>query len=276
MLLLPRILTAVFGIPVVILSIYFGNMVFLLFLVIVLLYILREFVYMVNTVGYQVSWVVVTIVGMVIFLSIIIEPLQFNKTSFYLTSLSITILLFLVFFIEIIKQKPIGAVGRISVGFLVPMLFAWSLSHLYLIRDIRNYGMKLTYILFFTIWVTDNSAYMFGTLFGKKKLASIISPKKTIVGFIAGFLSGIASVLFFTRIFLVDSILGYKNLIIIGVTIPLLSMLSDLAESLIKRDCGFKDSDNLLFGHGGMMDRFDSFLFTAPVYYYLITMLLKK
>jgi phosphatidate cytidylyltransferase len=274
--LLPRILTAILGIPVVLICIYYGSMLFLLLLFIILLYMLHEFAYMVNSVGYEVHKVVVYLVGIITFFSIIFEPLQFNKNSLLLTSINFTLILFILFLIEIIKQKPLGSVGRISVEFTVPMLLGWSLAHLFLIRDIKNYGMKLTFILFLTIWIIDNAAYLFGVVFGKKKLASVVSPKKTIAGFIFGYIFGILGFLFLFRVFFIDRVFNFRDLIIISVILPFVCMLSDLAESLIKRDCGFKDSDNLLVGHGGMLDRFDSFIFTSPVFYYFLRIVLNR
>ncbi|MCX7910587.1 MAG: phosphatidate cytidylyltransferase [Endomicrobia bacterium] len=274
--LLPRILVGVFGIPIAIISIYYGNFLFLLFLLIILIYILKEFVYMVNKVGYEISGFIAFLVGIVMFFSIILEHIQFSKLSIYFTSTNITLILLFISLLEIIRQKPLGAVGRISVSFLFPFFFAWCLSHLYLIRDIKNYGMKLTYILFFTIWIADNSSYFFGSIFGKKKLASVVSPKKTIVGFVSSIIFGILGFLFFCRIFQMDMVISFKELMLVAIIITPLITISDLTESLIKRDCGFKDSDDLLFGHGGMMDRFDSFLFTSPIFYYLILFFLKS
>lgn len=274
--LLPRIITAILGIPVVLISIYYGSGVFFIFLLVILIYMIKEFVYMTKIAGYETGYFWSFIVGIFIFISVILEPLNFNKFSLYITSITITVLFFIIFLKEIIKQKPIGSVGRISVEFLIPMLFSWSLAHLYLLRDIKNYGMKLTYILFLTIWTSDNASYIFGTIFGKKKLASLISPKKTVFGLISGIFFGCLGFLFFSRIFMIDQVLNYDRILILGLIIPILSSISDLAESLIKRDCGFKDSDNLLVGHGGMMDRFDSFIFTSPVYYYLLLFFLKK
>lgn len=236
----------------------------------------KEFVYMTKTAGYETNYFWSFVVSIFVFISIILEPLQFNKFSLYLTSTTITVLVFIIFLKEIIKQKPLGALGRISIEFFSPMIFSFSLSHLYLLRDIRNYGMKLTYILFFTIWTTDNAAYLFGTIFGKKKLASVISPKKTLVGLVSGAIFGFLGFVFFSRIFMIDKVLNYTEILILGSIIPLLGSISDLSESLIKRDCGFKDSDNLLFGHGGMMDRFDSFILTSAAYYYLLLIFLKK
>lgn len=274
--LLPRIITAILGIPIILFSIYYGGGVFLILLCIILLYMLREFVYMSNSAGYEVSWLLVFITGFVIFFSVVFEPLQFNKYALYLTSINITVVMLLFFIVEIFRQKPVGAIGRISVGFTVPMLLSWALAHLYLIREIRIYGMKFTYILFITIWIIDNAGYFFGTIFGKRKLASIVSPKKTVVGFVSSVICGLIGFIFLCRLFKVDSLLGYRNIVVLGLLLPLLSTVSDLSESLLKRDCGFKDSDNLLVGHGGMLDRFDSFIFTTPIFYYLLQVMLKQ
>jgi len=274
--LLPRIITAILGIPIVLICVYYGGGLFFVLLLLILLYMIKEYTYMTNVAGYEVGWFFPFLVGVITFFSIIFEPLQFNKHSLYLTSIVLTILLFIMFFKEIIKQKPIGSIGRISVSFLGPFLFSWSMAHFYLVRDIKNYGMQLTYILIFTIWTADNASYIFGSIFGKKKLASIISPKKTIVGLFSGIIFGFLGFLFFNRIFMIDQVLSYKELSILGLILPILTVISDLSESLIKRDCGFKDSDNLLVGHGGMMDRFDSFIFTTPSYYYLLLLFLKK
>ncbi len=274
--LLPRILTAIFGIPIVLICIYYGNVLFLIFLFIVLLFMLREFIHMVNKVGYEVSPIIVYLVGLITFFSIVFEPLQFSKMSLQITSINFTLLFLIMFLTEIIKQKPLGSVGRISVTFAIPMFLAWSLAHMFLIRDIKNYGMKLTYILFFTIWIIDNAAYIFGTVFGKKKIASVISPKKTIAGFIFGYIFGFLGFLFLSRIFLIDKVISYRSLIVFAIILPFVCMISDLSESLIKRDCGFKDSDQLLVGHGGMLDRFDSFIFSSPLFYYFFKIILSK
>jgi phosphatidate cytidylyltransferase len=274
--LLPRILTAILGIPIILVCIYYGSGLFLLLLFIIILYMLHEFIHMVNTVGYEVSPIIVYLVGLITFFSIVFEPMQFNKISLQLTSINFTLILFILFFVEIVRQKPVGSVGRVSVEFTIPMLLGWSFAHLFLIRDIKNYGMKLTYILFFTIWIIDNAAYIFGSVFGKKKIVSVISPKKTVVGFVFGYIFGFLGFLFLSRVFLIDRIITYRNLTILAIVLSFVSMMSDLAESLIKRDCGFKDSDHLLVGHGGMLDRFDSFIFTSPVFYYLIHIFLNK
>ena len=104
-------------------------------------------------------------------------------------------------------------------------------------------------------------------MFGKRRLSSI-SPKKTWEGAIAGFIAAIASVLFL-RVFLKDSV-PIPMALGIGFLIGVIAQMSDLAESMIKRSVGVKDSSNLLPGHGGILDRFDSYIFLAPVIYYFV------
>ena len=113
----------------------------------------------------------------------------------------------------------------------------------------------------------DTAAYAGGRMFGKKQLSSI-SPKKTWEGAIAGFIAAIASVLLL-RVFLKDTV-PVPMALGIGLLIGIVAQMSDLAESMIKRAVGVKDSSNLLPGHGGILDRFDSYIFLAPAIYYFV------
>lgn len=270
MFILPRILTAIIGIPIIVISIYYGSGLFIVVLCIILFYILKEYIYMVNTTGYEISSVGTFIVGIAIFFSIIIERLQFFKPRVYFTSIILTLSLLFFSVIEIFRGRPVGSTARLGVGFAGAILFSWSLAHIFLIREIRPKGFEFTLILFVTIWISDTFAYIFGSLWGKKKLAEKISPKKSVVGLISGIVGGVMTIVVLKRLLNIYE-LNYHQTVILGIVVSVLAVISDLTESLIKRDCGFKDSDNLLPGHGGMMDRFDSFIFTSPVYFYLLT-----
>jgi phosphatidate cytidylyltransferase len=132
-------------------------------------------------------------------------------------------------------------------------------------------GLTCTIFTFFCIWAADIGAYIFGKFFGKTPLSNI-SPKKTVEGAIFGItgsvlvaLSG-AYFLHFPYPLLTGSTLG----LLIGIA----SLLGDLTESLLKRDAGVKDSGQLIPGHGGILDRTDSYIFTAPLVYYFVTLLL--
>ena len=118
--------------------------------------------------------------------------------------------------------------------------------------------------VFLAVALTDIGAYYFGVRFGKHKLAEVISPKKTIEGAIGG--AACAILVSILGIFYID--ISLCQAIIGGILITLSAQLGDLSESLIKRDAGVKDSSDILPGHGGMLDRFDGYIFAIPVAYY--------
>ncbi len=118
-------------------------------------------------------------------------------------------------------------------------------------------------------WMADAGAYFAGTFFGKHKLCPKISPKKTVEGFAGGALfSIIASFLvgyIFKTFIFPDAYINYLALLIIGVLDSVISVIGDLSFSLIKRHCGIKDYGSIFPGHGGMLDRCDSVIFTCPL-----------
>lgn len=127
---------------------------------------------------------------------------------------------------------------------------------------LRDMGLDLIMFQFAIIWATDIGAYLVGRRFGKHRLAPSISPNKTIEGAVGGILCAmVASVLY---IHLLDPHLsGVNHYIILAISISILGQLGDLVESAIKRHYQVKDSGTLIPGHGGVLDRFDSTIFTS-------------
>jgi phosphatidate cytidylyltransferase len=133
------------------------------------------------------------------------------------------------------------------------------------------YKPELLIGLMVIIWANDSGAYIFGRLFGKHKLIERISPNKTWEGAIGGAIFGILISIFFFYFFKYFSI---TQVILISFFTIVAGTFGDLAESMIKRNFNVKDSGKVLPGHGGLLDRFDSLLFAAPVYFVIIYLIL--
>ncbi len=173
------------------------------------------------------------------------------------------------------RQPYIANVATTSLGF---MYGGWLPCHILLLRQMGsnhvnffvpglNDGLYYLLYTFLIVVATDIGAYYFGSKFGKRQLSKVISPKKTIEGAIGGGLFAIfiaAFGVFYTNLTLLEAVVG-------GFLITLFAQLGDLSESLIKRDAGVKDSSNILPGHGGLLDRTDSYVFALPVAYYYLS-----
>lgn len=138
-------------------------------------------------------------------------------------------------------------------------------------------GGILVLVFLLTTFLNDSFAWVFGMLFGKNnRNILVVSPNKSLVGFIFGFLSSILamvlSVIFFPRIF-PFSVIGA---ILFGSVIGITTMMGDLVESVIKRSAAVKDSGSLIPGRGGLLDSIDSPLFNAPIFFYLYQMFVGK
>ncbi len=133
-------------------------------------------------------------------------------------------------------------------------------------------GRNLIFLALFATFGSDTAAYFIGRAFGKHKLAPHISPGKTWEGAVAGLFGAIIVSLLFTLDTPFELPLGYGEAIVLGLLISLFGQIGDLAESMLKRSAGAKDSGNLLPGHGGLLDRMDSVVFAGAIVYlyYLI------
>jgi phosphatidate cytidylyltransferase len=258
---LPRIITAVVGIPVVLGLIYIGGFPYFLFITFVIVMSLYEYYIMMKLCFKPVDLFSLFFCGIIIPVSFY---LNYDMEKYFnFVSMFVSLSVILPIFIELFRKEKY--LERVSYTISAIFLISYNLSHLILIRNMEN-GAKIVFLIILSIWIGDTFAYIVGTRFGKHSLNQI-SPKKTIEGFVAGFIS---TVLFFYIVSKYLPIFSPLKFIIFGVVVSISSQFSDLAESLIKRACGVKDSSNLLPGHGGFFDRFDSYLFAAPVSYYFL------
>ncbi len=195
------------------------------------------------------------------------EYIQFNIPDLQITLLPLA---FIAFIYELYKQseKPFQNIALTLSGILyigVPMVLLQFLAF-------GTSGAFNPHIVIGVIvinWINDSGAYVFGSRFGKNKLFPSISPKKTWEGTIGGFVVSIIAAYIFSLYF---KELNTIDWIIVGVITAVFGGWGDLVESMLKRSVGVKDSGNLLPGHGGMLDRFDAFLFLLPfvaIYVYL-------
>lgn len=147
-------------------------------------------------------------------------------------------------------------------GFIIPYFF----STLMRIMDME-YGYYLFLIPFVAAWLTDTFALFSGKLFGKHPLAPLVSPKKTVEGAIGGIVGAVISMLLYGYILKIGFSLtpNYGVLALIGFLGSIVGQIGDLSMSVIKRKYGIKDYGRIMPGHGGVLDRFDSVLFTAPM-----------
>ena len=177
------------------------------------------------------------------------------------------------------KQPYIANVATTILGFVY---CGWFPLHLLFLRDLGSHplyegliktnvtteGAGYALLLFFAVILTDSMCYYAGCYFGKHKLSKVISPNKTIEGSIGGTLSCMIFCFIFGQVLMIP----WYHCIILGLLIATFAQIGDLCESMIKRDAGVKDSSNILPGHGGFLDRTDSYILTIPVVHYYMFM----
>lgn len=129
-------------------------------------------------------------------------------------------------------------------------------------------GREAVLLLMLTIVISDSAQYYTGRAFGRRPLAPAISPKKTLEGAVGGLLFGTAAMA--AGGYVVFPAASLPILLLVGATIAALGIVGDLFESLLKRRAGLKDSGAIIPGHGGVLDRIDSWLFAAPLYYVFV------
>ena len=263
--LVPRLLVALVGVPCLYLITQRGGFFFLALVDLIILLGLREFYILMKTKGYEPF----EVLGYSCALSISAYAWRQGVA----VPLILTGSLLLIMIRELWRREPRRALGHIAVTVFGIMYVGWLGSHLVMMRPFPaslgledSLGAHLVFLTALVVWFTDTAAYLAGVAIGRHKLAPRISPKKTIEGAVGGLVGGALAGYLATHWFvgfltpLAGSLLG-----LLGAAV---GQLGDLVESMLKRDVGLKDSAELIPGHGGVLDRFDSLLFTGPVFYY--------
>lgn len=180
------------------------------------------------------------------------------------------IIAFMIFMFVYVFNYPRFHAEQVMPAFFGVVYVAVMLSFIYLTRNLPD-GKFLVWLIFLCSWGCDTCAYCVGMLIGKHKMAPVLSPKKSVEGGIGG----VAGAALLGVIYAAATGGPMAEYALICAVSALISMVGDLAASAIKRNQGIKDYGKLIPGHGGILDRFDSVIFTAPIIYYLTLWLIK-
>jgi len=260
-----RIISALLGIPLAIFLIFYGSWPLVLTVLFCCLIGQKEFFYAFKSIAKPLS--IIGYGATIIYIFFVLP-----RETYLLLFLTALILILLVSLVFLYPKRSMIDLGITFFGFFyVTFLF----SHILLLRNMSD-GIFLVWLIFISAWGSDTGAYFIGVGFGKHKLCPNLSPNKTIEGAIGGLLGG--SLLCYLYGWIVQP---YMTTVGEGISFPLLclilglcgaalSQLGDLSASATKRFTKIKDYGDLIPGHGGILDRFDSILFTAPFVYYAI------
>jgi phosphatidate cytidylyltransferase len=246
--------------PIVIYAVYKGGSIFLALLVAIALIAMGEYSRLVFK--SHTSGIPMYIAGLIFFSATYFEntPLLYG---------SIFLLIFLAGIKELLFSEIQGATQRLGYTVLGFIYISWSLTQIYLLRGLSaTHGAAYVVFALLVTWATDSAAFFVGNAFGRHKLCRV-SPNKSVEGAIGGLIGAILIGL---------AVKGYLNMgtmtvALLAAAASVVSQVGDLVESLIKRDLGVKDSGVIIPGHGGILDRIDSILFSGPFVYVLISLL---
>jgi phosphatidate cytidylyltransferase len=263
-----RVKAALIFVPLVLTLIYIGGWVFNLFIAVVLLLAAYEFIQLFTRIGYKPSFLAASAV----ILLIVIQRWFFGEKY---SGVFLTLLLTLVIIVALIayergeKDPAINMAIHLAVG----VYLGWVGSFFILLRAMpEGLGWLLTTLP--ATWIADSGAYFIGRWIGKQKMAPRLSPGKTwaglLGGIITGSLSGILLLLLWRAVgFLAVDTPLWQGLVV-GIVVSCLSPLGDLFISLFKRTANVKDTGNLIPGHGGVLDRIDTWIWAGMLGYYLV------
>lgn len=179
-----------------------------------------------------------------------------------------TVIIFLALLCLMIRPNDLSQFPPASMGIPFGVLYiGLGLGHFLWIRNLEG-GDLLIFFVILVSWAADTAAYYTGITLGRRQIAPRLSPKKTVEGFIGGLLFSVV-VAIACRFWFLSSF-TIADCVFIGILLAGMGLLGDLAESSFKRRSGIKDSGALIPGHGGILDRVDSLLFTAPAFYYYV------
>lgn len=271
-----RVLVAIVAIPLLVAACYFGGPYFFLFTTALIVLSTNEFYSLAHQKGIEPAAVLgITSAGV---LNAIVYSAGVEQAVAFLLVIVVVVLLS-----ELAKKRTDGVsgvfanvgvtiTGIVYIGMFGSILTAISrrigLDSVF--PSQRDAGLFIISILA-TIWICDSAAYFVGRAIGRHKMSKFVSPNKSWEGAVAGFVFAVAAAAAARYIALPH--LDIRIAIGMGVIVGTVGQAGDFVESLFKRDAGAKDSSSLIPGHGGVFDRFDSLLFSAPIIYLMLRQL---
>jgi phosphatidate cytidylyltransferase len=264
--LLPRLAAIGVGVPCLYIITLRGGVFFLLLINLMILLGLSEFFKLMRAKGFEPS----SVLG---YTAAIAVSLTVYRGGPALTLL-LTLILLMIMIREVFRPKVDQALPNIAVTVLGVMYVGWLGCHFVMLRELPgnlgvadpHLGARLVFFAALVIWACDIFAYVVGILVGKRRLMPHISPAKTWAGAIGGLAGGASAGWLCAQTFL--TVITPLSGVLLGLASAVLGQLGDLVESMFKRDAGLKDSARLIPGHGGILDRMDSLLFSVPILYY--------
>lgn len=190
---------------------------------------------------------------------------------FAMEPFSIVIACLLTFVLLFIRRENSQSLASVAVTMFGLLYIAWFFSFFIKLKFLPQGALLVSFLILVTK-MGDVGAYFVGKLFGKHSLIPRISPNKTVEGTIGGLVFSIAAALL-GKLYLPN--FSHLHLLLLGLLLGILAQVGDLAESLIKRDCAVKDSGDNISGFGGMLDVIDSLLFTAPIFYFYVKVIIR-
>lgn len=236
---------------------------------------LYEFFYLIKKKGIPIYSYTGIIFGVLIPLSIFF---QFELTKKW-ELLFIVAVLLLIFLLQLNRRDNTNAIIGISTTLFGVLYVSWFFSYLIKIRFLlpeTGGGIKLLGFILIITKCGDMGALLIGSRFGKHPLLPRVSPNKTIEGSIGSFVFSAISALLAQTLLPAHLNLSWLHIVLIGIFFGGIGQLGDMSESLIKRDCNVKDSGKFLPALGGALDAIDSLLFSAPAFYFYMTLLLEN
>ncbi len=265
-----RMLTAVIGLPIVILLVFWGNKYIIdIFLMILAVICISEYFSVIEKVSHPIQWVGYASTVIVALVSLL--GIQKTITSVIFGIPTIICILFL----HVIFTNMETTFKDVAYTFLGILYVTFFIMFLSLTVELKNGNLILAYTLV-VAWGTDVFAYLIGKKFGKHKFSKI-SPKKSIEGCIAGIIGAGAFSLIY--VYLANTFLGlelnipYIYILIASIIFSIISQIGDFVASSIKRFADIKDYGKILPGHGGMLDRIDSLIFIAPFVFFICNLI---